>query len=59
VNRSKFTKGQTMQTYETLKHTTTECKYHVVFIGRKGCMGKSDGNWGRFFGNWRGKKNAT
>jgi putative transposase len=32
VNRSKFTKGQTMQTYETLKHTTWECKYHVVFI---------------------------
>ena len=21
-----------MQTYETLKHTTWECKYHVVFI---------------------------
>ena len=32
MNRSKFTKGQTMQTYETLKHTTWECKYHVVFI---------------------------
>ena len=32
MNRSKFTKGQIMQTYETLKHTTWECKYHVVFI---------------------------
>jgi hypothetical protein len=32
VNRSKFTKGDKMQTYETLKHTTWECKYHVVFI---------------------------
>lgn len=32
MNRSKFTKGQTMQTYETLKHTTWDCKYHVVFI---------------------------
>ena len=21
-----------MQTYETLKHTTWDCKYHVVFI---------------------------
>ena len=21
-----------MQTYETLKHTTWECKYHIVFI---------------------------
>ena len=21
-----------MQTYESLKHTTWECKYHVVFI---------------------------
>ena len=32
MNRSKFTKGQAMQTYESLKHTTWECKYHVVFI---------------------------
>ena len=32
VNRSKVTKGQTMQTYETLKHTTWDCKDHVVFI---------------------------
>jgi putative transposase len=23
-----------MQTYETLKHTTWECKYHVVFISK-------------------------
>jgi putative transposase len=23
-----------MQTYETLKHTTWECKYHVVFIAK-------------------------
>src|ERR1700691_3124679 len=23
-----------MQTYETLKHTTWECKYHVVFISQ-------------------------
>jgi putative transposase len=32
VNRSKLTKGQTMQTDETLKPTTWESKYHVVFI---------------------------
>ena len=23
-----------MQTYESLKHTTWECKYHVVFIAK-------------------------
>jgi putative transposase len=23
-----------MQTYETLKHTTWECKYHIVFIAK-------------------------
>ena len=23
-----------MQVYETLKHTTWECKYHVVFIAK-------------------------
>ena len=26
-----------MQTYETLKHTTWECKYHVVFIPKYRC----------------------
>jgi len=39
VNRSKFTKGQNLQTYETLKPTTWECKYHVVFIAK--CRKKS------------------
>ena len=34
MNRSKFTKGQTRQTDETLKHTTWECKYHVVFVSK-------------------------
>ena len=28
-----------MQTYETMKHTTWECKYHVVFISK--CRKKS------------------
>ena len=28
-----------MQTYETLKHTTWECKYHVVFIWK--CLKKT------------------
>jgi hypothetical protein len=32
VNFSKFTERQTMHTYEILKLTTWECKYHVVFI---------------------------
>ena len=34
MNRSRFTKRQTMQTYETLKHTTWEGKYQVVFISK-------------------------
>ena len=32
MNRSKLTKRTIMQPYESLKHTTWECKYHVVFI---------------------------
>ncbi len=28
----KVYEGRQMHTYETLKHTTWECKYHVVFI---------------------------
>ena len=27
-----YERTQTMQTYESLRHTTWECKYHVVFI---------------------------
>ena len=27
-----YERKQAMQTYESLKHTTWECKYHVVFI---------------------------
>ena len=32
MNCSKLTKGIIMQPYGSLKHTTWECKYHVVFI---------------------------
>lgn len=32
MNRSKFTKGQTMQTDESLKPPAWECKYHGVWF---------------------------
>jgi len=38
--------------YETLRHTTWECKYHVVFIPkcrRKVLYGEIRGEWGRVF----------
>jgi len=50
VNRSKFTKGQTMQTYETLKHTTWGLQIPVVFILKyrsKGALRAiGGGTWG-------------
>src|ERR1700731_2029989 len=44
-----------MHTYETLKHTTWECKYHVVFVpstGANRCMCSCGETWGRCFGIW-------
>jgi len=38
-----------MQTYETLKHSTWECKYHIVFIP-KYCMKVLDGQVRRELG---------
>jgi putative transposase len=29
-----YRKASKMETYETLKHTTWDCKYHVVFIAK-------------------------
>ena len=41
-----------METYETLKHTTWECKYHIVFIPKcrkKVLYGQIRGELGRVF----------
>ena len=59
-NRSKFTKGQTMQTYETLKHTTWECKSCGVHheMPEEDPVWQNSRSWGQYSGNWRGKKNA-
>jgi putative transposase len=48
-----------MNVYETLKHTTWECKYHVVFIPkyrRKGLYGQIRRELGKVFHDLAGQK---
>ena len=50
-----------MHVYETLKHTTWECKYHVVFIPkcrRKTLYGQLRRDLGRSFETWPDKGKA-
>src|SRR5262249_10198690 len=54
-----YERKQTMHVYETLKHTTWECKYHVVFIPkyrRKSLYGQLRRDLGPVFRDLAGQK---
>ena len=50
--------------YQSLSHSKYskwDCKYHVVFVPKRGgkqSSGKPAVNWGRYSTRWRGRRNA-
>ena len=47
--------------YQSLSHSKWDCKYHGVFIpkkGRKDLFGRPGNFWGRFSMPWRGRKSV-
>ncbi len=50
-----------MDEFESLSHTTWDCKYHVVFIPKcagERCMGSCGSIWGRCSGSWPQQKES-
>ncbi len=47
--------------YQSLAHSKWDCKYHVVFVpkrGRKVIFGRYANSWEQFSMPWRNRKNA-